>query len=362
MQTTASSLAHLSTIGRTAGEGAAACEAIFLTLNQWQAFVDSYPAGTAFHHRRWIELIVQQYGGECIIPAVRRGGRIATAVPFIETRSLTGKRKLISLPYSDCVPVLSEHDDPAHDLRLCIEPLLRRSYHSVVIRSDRELAGAASASDCVRHTIDMGRALAEVRGRYDKSLRRNLRKAESLGLRFTRRTDPAAMEVFYQLHAMTRRKLGVPVQPKRFFVRLHEMIVAGGLGFVALVEHERRPIAAGVFLLFKQTMIYKYGASDPAALEHRPNEFLMDHAIGLAAEEGCTQFDFGITANRNEGLRRFKRKWGAVETVAYHVYLAGEPRPRAEDSRLLKAASFVIRRSPPVVCRLLGEAFYRFSQ
>jgi lipid II:glycine glycyltransferase (peptidoglycan interpeptide bridge formation enzyme) len=239
---------------------------------------------------------------------------------------------------------------------------MNRGYNAIVVRSDRPLAGAAIANDGVRHTIDLYRPLPEIRAQFDKNLVRNLRKAESHKLRFQRRDDPAAMEAFYRLHGMTRRKLGVPVQPKRFFTRLQEMVVAPGLGFVALVEKDGRPIAAGIFLAFNRTMIYKYGASDPAALEHRPNEFLMDHAIRLAVHQGCVGFDFGVTANSNEGLRRFKRKWGAAESEANYSYLVGQPRPRAEDSRWVKAASLVIRRSPLVVCRALGEAFYRFSQ
>jgi CelD/BcsL family acetyltransferase involved in cellulose biosynthesis len=140
------------------------------------------------------------------------------------------------------------------------------------------------------------------------------------------------------------------------------VIIAAGLGYVSIAEWNGQAIAAAVFLVFNQTVIYKYGASDPLALELRPNELILDEAIRQGAQEGRRFFDFGVTAKSNQGLRRFKSKWGAVESDAHYVYFAGQPRPRPEDSRLVRLASSVIRRSPPVVCRLLGEALYRFSQ
>lgn len=340
-------------------------EATFLTLDQWQAFVESHPQSIVFHHRRWIELILQQYGGKCIIPAVRRDGRIATAVPLIETRSPSGKRRLTSLPFSDCVPVLSDAADPTVDVRECMDLVRDRQYGSVVIRSDRPLGDAPAGDGGVRHVLGL-RAYAEISDAYDaklrSNLRRNRRRAEENQVVLHDRTDADAMEAFYRLHVMTRRRLGVPVQSKRFFERLQTMILAGGLGHIAVVEKDARAIGAAVFLVFNQTVIYKYSAADPAAVEHRPTELILEDAIRTAAEAGRHFFDFGGTAKSNEGLRWFKCKWGAVESNAYQVYFQGEPRPRPEDSRLVRLTSRVIQRSPPVVCRLLGEAFYRFSQ
>jgi hypothetical protein len=315
-----------------------------------------------FHHRRWIELILEQYGGDCLIPAVRRDGTITTAIPFLEVRGISARRRLISLRFSDCVPVLTWADDPADDVRACAASLLERGYRSIVVRSERPLGDAPYSTECVRHVLNLDRPLAELQAGFESRLRRNLRKAAASGLSFEFRTDAAAMEEFYRLHVMTRRKLGLPVQPKRFLMRLQAVMMEEGLGFTGVVKREHRPIAAGVFLLFGKTMIYKYGASDPHALEHRPNEFLMENAIRHGVEMNCTAFDFGVTARTNEGLRRFKSKWGAVEEDAYDVYLAGAPRRRSANSRLVKLASTAIRRSPPLVCRLLGEAFYRFSQ
>jgi lipid II:glycine glycyltransferase (peptidoglycan interpeptide bridge formation enzyme) len=204
--------------------------------------------------------------------------------------------------------------------------------------------------------------MADLEKGFSRTLLRNVRKAESSYLSFHRRTDQHAVKCFYKLHVITRRKLGVPVQPKGFFMQLYMKMIATGLGYVGIVEREDRPIAAAVFLTFNKTTIYKYGASDPKHLHTRPNEFLFYHAIRGAGETGDTHFDFGVTAMDNGGLRSFKKKWGPTEEHVHHAYVVGHPPPADTKSHALTIASAVIRHTPKVVCRGLGEVFYRFSQ
>jgi lipid II:glycine glycyltransferase (peptidoglycan interpeptide bridge formation enzyme) len=192
-------------------------------------------------------------------------------------------------------------------------------------------------------------------------VQRNVQKARRAGLEFAQRTDADAMEAFYRLHVLTRRKLGVPVQPKRFFRLLWQRLIARGLGYVALVLKQAEPIAAGVFLTFNNTVTYKYAASQPAALADRPNDWLVYNALRIAAEDGYRVFDFGISALKQEGLRRFKRGWGAVEIDVHTAQLVGRATTPVEESILFRVTSRVIRHSPAVVCRSLGEVFYRFA-
>jgi hypothetical protein len=64
----------------------------------------------------------------------------------------------------------------------------------------------------------------------------------------------------------------------------------------------------------------------------------------------------GRTDDDNTGLRAFKSSWGATERPLVYTHL-GRPHAAARGhARLLKP---LIMRSPLVVCRALGEAFYR---
>ncbi|MEX0612324.1 MAG: GNAT family N-acetyltransferase [Pirellulales bacterium] len=197
--------------------------------------------------------------------------------------------------------------------------------------------------------------------KFKPSIHRNLRRAQSAGLRFARRSDADAVDEFYRLHVRTRRKSGVPVQPKRFFELLWKRVLHEGLGYVGLVFQGSEPIAAGVFLEFNNTVTYKYAASHPNALADRPNDWLAYNALRLAVENGYEALDFGISSRNQEGLRRFKRNWGADEIDVYTLQFVGRDKTPVEESALFKMSSILIRNSPAIVCRSLGEILYRFA-
>lgn len=333
----------------------------WLTLDAWQAFAATHPASNGFHHEKWLRLLMNQYGFGLRIPAIRRNGDVLAAVPFLETISARGKRKLISLPFTDCVSILSV--DASAEQTLC-RALISESwadYAAVLMKTDRSLPAAVTTSQWVRHELSTSAPLPEIHTDFASGLKRNLRKAEKSGLRFEQRCDESALWTFYRLHLTTRKRLGVPVQPKSFFRQLLNGLLRNELGYIGLVTLDEKPLAAGVFLTYNKTTIYKYGASDPRTLELRPNEWMMYNAIRLAAQAGHTTFDFGISERTQDGLRRFKRKWGSVEMDVYNHCLAGHAPTSTMVARAMPIVSLAIRHSPPIVCQTLGEIFYKYS-
>ena len=171
------------------------------------------------------------------------------------------------------------------------------------------------------------------------------------------RRDRAALTAFYRLHVATRRRLGVPTQPRRFVLGL-ERLFSAGLGFVLLVRSSDRIAAAAVFLTTRGTLTYKYGASDARALSARPNNLLFMEAIRWGCEHGCRSLDFGRTHWGQEGLRAFKLSWGAQERELRYRHVGRAPR---RDAHVGGALAALIRRSPPLAGRLIGEVLYRHA-
>ena len=103
---------------------------------------------------------------------------------------------------------------------------------------------------------------------FRSSVRRNVRTARGSGLSsVVRPTETDMVDTFYRLQVMTRHRLGLPPQPRGFFRGLWREVLSAGLGHLTIVESDGRPVAAGAFLRWNGVTIYKYGASDPAALE-----------------------------------------------------------------------------------------------
>jgi CelD/BcsL family acetyltransferase involved in cellulose biosynthesis len=330
----------------------------------WLTLVEGSSSAGIFHHPAWLELLRDQYGYRVEACCVGAWPAIEAGIPFARVESRLTGRRLVAIPFADaCAPALAAGAGP-EALESLGPPLAEEARHrglELTVRGPLPgVPGAHVQNGFLRHLLPLAADPAEVERGYSKSqAKRGVKKARREGLRFERRTDREALDSFYALHMRTRRKLGVPTQPKRF-IRRFERLFEAGLGFVGLSLDDERPIAAAVFLTFNGTVTYKYGASDPKRLAKRPNHLLFAETIRWACEEGYECLDFGRTEADNEGLRAFKRSWGAEESDLPYTHIA-EHAPEPGAGLRERAMGATIRRSPALVSRLIGEALYRHA-
>ncbi len=327
----------------------------------WLAFVEGSPQAEVFHHPRWLELLRAQYGYRIQACCLANGNGIEAGIPIARIESRLTGRRLVSLPFSDvCSPALAPGADSAalDALGRALAEEAQRADLGLTVHAP--LSGAPEATvqpRFVRHLLALNSDPTEIEASYAKQIKRGIKKAEREGLRVERRGDRSALDAFYALHLETRRRLGVPTQPKGFIRRFEDLFDAD-LGFVALVLDDSEPIAAAVFLTHNGTATYKYGASDAAKLGKRPNNLLFSETIRWACEAGFGTLDFGRTDLDNEGLRSFKRSWGAREESLSYTYL-DEREPSLQPGLRDRVMSATIKRSPAAVGRLAGAALYK---
>jgi GNAT superfamily N-acetyltransferase len=200
------------------------------------------------------------------------------------------------------------------------------------------------------------------RGFRRSSVRRAINRAVREGVTVRAAADAADLAgTYYDLHVLTRRRQGVPAQPRRYFELLWERLVAPGLGFVLLAWAGTTPVAGAVYLTWKDTVIYKYGASDPQHWALRPNHLVMWEAIRRACAGGYRTLDLGRSDLGNQGLREYKDHWGAAERALVYTTVGGGAAHAPGQGRLHGALGAVLRRSPPLACRLVGELLYRYA-
>jgi len=334
-----------------------------LTDPRWADFVASQPAATAFHHPEWARLLANCYGFRAFAVATSdAAGQIRAGLPVMEVRHFRGEPKWVSLPFTDYLPPLLAA--PEEEALLC-SALEQESKAAGIRRVDvrSPLAGTATCGNAFRHGIPLDEDPDRVFAGFPSKTRTHIRQAERRGVTVRRATRAEDLtDVFYRLHLRNRRRLGVPVQPRRFFRLVWESLISTGLGLVLIAEAAGQPVAAGVVLAWNGTMIGKFIASDEAAWSMRPNNLIIWHAVQAACERDCRWFDFGRTDAGNEGLRAYKRSWGAVEEPLVYGTLGGptdcESTSHGRAGRLLASA---IRRGPLVLCRAAGEALYRYA-
>jgi hypothetical protein len=303
---------------------------------RWAAFVASRPEAGPFHHPAWASLLADCYGFRGFALAFEDGaGAIRGGLPVLEVR----RGRLVSLPFTDACAPLGD-----------VSGALPR----VEVRA--ALPGSPSSVRGVVHRLELAHDAEAVRRGFRPQMRRNVARAERERV-VVRTGDSRAdlVDVFYELHLRTRRRQGVPIQPRRFFRLLWEQLIEPGLGSVLVAYAGSQPVAAAVFLSWNGTAVYKFGASDPAHRALRPNNLLFWEAIRAACERGDHVLDFGRTELGNRGLREFKSGWGAREEPLLYTHAGGG------DGRAARALGAGIRRSPLWVCRAVGEVAYRYA-
>src|SRR5829696_1967059 len=328
---------------------------------RWLDFVRADPEALPFHHPSWTSLLADSYGFRPFVLAVIDGSsRITVGMPVVEVGGLVRRKRWVSLPFTDACPPLTGDSAVEVDSLAADIDCARREAGVASVEVRARIAGAlVGAQPALQHVLPLAADADEVAASFRPSVRRNIRAAQK---------GPAVVRVasseldltdrFYGLHVDVRRRLGLPVQPRRFFRLLWSRMIQPGLGRVLLVDVGAETVAGAVFLTWNRSVVYKYGASEPRYWPLRPNNLLFWEAIQWACKSGYDRLDFGRTDLTSTSLRRFKLGWATQELPLEYTFLgaAGPDARRVEPPRIMRSA---IRRSPRWVVRALGEILYR---
>ncbi len=332
----------------------------------WVSFVEGHPDATPFHHPAWAGALAGAYGLRASgLAALDAAGEIEVAIPVVRLGGRASRRRAKALPFTDWCPPLARAGIPAEGVADRLERARSELGLGPLVVRDR-LAGEAGARRIVglRHVLALEEDSDAVFRGFDRSrVRRKLRRAERAGLEIRRGSSPGdLLGTFYPLHVTTRRRLGVPVQPRRFFTTLAREVLGRGLGFVTSAWSGETPIAAAVILAWNRRAIYKFAASSRELGDVGAAQAVVWDAVRWSCENGCADFDFGRTDLGQEGLRDFKRAWGSAEhELTYTTLSEGPPRGVHGSGRAERILGHVIRRSPELVTRAAGRVGYRYT-
>lgn len=346
----------------------AASECVLLppTDQRWMKFINVHPRSSIFHHPAWIKSLSETYGYASSVPALLNpSGEIVAGLPLMDVSSWLTGRRWISLPFSDhCEPLIAD-DVFAHELFNYIVHLQgKRSIQSIEIRAPITARHHVQFSDHqVLHQLTLHPDPGKIFNQFHRtSVRQRISQARREGLEIRKAKDQRDLSTFYRLQLKTRRRLGIPVQPKRFFQTLWKRIIKPGLGYILLVYKQDLPIAGGLFLTFRSTVTYKYAASDHHYWRYKPNHFLLWDSIREACLSGYSTFDLGKSDLDDTGLRYFKNGWGTQESKLVYSFLTsskGSNTKSVLNEQIFQIAKTVIRVLPPLFCRMMGELLYK---
>jgi CelD/BcsL family acetyltransferase involved in cellulose biosynthesis len=336
--------------------------AVELDDREWHSFLRHSRDATPFHHPAWSTLLAETYGFRPFALVHRdNDDHIIEGLPVLEVGLPFSRRRWVALPFTDYCPPLALGRELRADFARDLDAA--RSAAAVArleVRAPLVADGVQLQERAFRHVVPLAADDQEALRRVHPQMRRNVSKAlrEGVAVRAAE-SESDLVDVFYRLHVMTRKRHGVPVQPRRYFRLLWRLFLEPGHGRLFLAYRGNEAIGGVIILAWKRTAIYKYGAWDERARRLRPNNLLFWRAIQWSIEEGATTLDLGRTDADQPGLRSFKSRWGAREdTLTYSTFGTASATSIRSSPELV---SYAIRHSPRVVCRALGEAFYKFA-
>lgn len=322
----------------------------------WLDLVHASPGATLYHREAWIKLLAQAYSLPLCIATLHRGSSVLAGCVFARAPL---SNRFVSLPFSDSCPPLASEPEAAQQLlsELSKEAPARSSYEI------RGIAGPAKWQDVGCFTqwrLSIDQPLARIGESLAQNFKRNLRRASNQRIRVEHGGDIKLLERFYEIQLESRRRLGLPSQPWRFFRLAHETFAADGNLDVWIAAENGRDSASAVFLRDGDVIHYKWGARRSIS-NSSANHLLFWNAIEEFAPNSRI-LDLGRTDVRNHGLMRFKKELGATVNPLPSSFYPRAPRQVSAEALTggFAVGARVWRRLPIFATQLVSRAIYRF--
>ncbi len=301
----------------------------------YEQFIDGRPEALFYHSLRYRELLQTMLGAQADYLGAWRENRLVGILPLMYTDGPFG-RVINSLPFfGSHGGVIAEDDEAAEALWAAFRDRAGGSEVSAAsvignpFDGQPDLLGSAGASLSDRRisqstSLEGGGAFAEkLLAEIDGSARRNLRKAQTAGVRIKIRND--AVGFLADAHRAHMQEVGGIPKPAAFFAAFPDILRGGEDYRLYVAELDGTPVAALLMFYFNRFAEYVMPVTALGLRGLQPSAALLFHAMCEAAAEGRRVWNWGGTWLNQTGLYRFKRKWGAQERVYEYAVVLNDP-------------------------------------
>ncbi len=327
----------------------------------WDQYLGGHKGATLYHHIGWKHVIEDTYGHRpYYLMAEGDDGRICGVLPMFLVRSVSFKKRLISVPFAPYGGVCGDDAGVQDALVREAIKLGQKSGVSYCEFRDRDMrnmyGGCRPTAYYVTDIVDLSPGMDTVWNAINKNVKRKINKGKKSGLSFNINEGRDAVLGFYDLYAVTMSRLGTPVHKASFFenIRKHFPHTV----FIANVEFEGKVISSLYLLKYGNTMIYGWGASLPEYLKLSPNAYNYWCSMNFACRQGLTRFDFGRSLI-DSGNYHFKEGWGAAEIPIIHHYYPPANAAAPPQSEYQKFAA-LWSRLPIMMARAIGPELRKY--
>ncbi|MCK4882993.1 MAG: GNAT family N-acetyltransferase, partial [Candidatus Omnitrophica bacterium] len=304
----------------------------------------------------WAEVLKETFHfKEISLMGLSDQGEVKAVLPLWQVK----KGEVINSPWRDRADLLAENQKSKE----CILGYLREINSNVLLKDWNHEAPSDDffVDDYwITSVLDLAPGKDVIWRNLDKSVHRNVAKAESYKIDVRQGSTLENMASFYRLFKKTRKRLGVPIFPWSFFKNILNHL--NGSMRIYLGYFGGKPIGSIIVFDSQQTAIYAYGAHDHKYQFTRVNDKLFWQAIEDSITLGKSSFDFGADSPLQESLMRFKKKWGTFQKSLHTVYRNNKKIDFTEEdfsSMKYSVHRKFLRCMPIWVLTLLGSIYMR---
>ena len=339
---------------------------------RWDDFVKSHPKGLIGHLSEWKKVLEGSFAhikGYYLVLWDTSGQGIRAGLPlYLVSSRLTGIR-LVSVPFATLSdPLVTNKEEMQELLGAAIELSVNLHAKHIDIRT---LASGSLVEDTryrrvdlfTSHYLTLTEPAEHLMKRFHRTcIRRKIKRSTQSGLELNIAGSYQDLQSFFRLYTSTRKRLGLPPQPFRFFRHLWQVFTPSSRLVLLQALFQGKLVGGLVVFQFKNRMSAEFIAVAEDCRYLNPSHFLYWNAIKLACDRGFEIFDFGRTSVHNAGLLAFKRRWGTMVTELPQFWFPGNgTSPIYGTTRQFKERFMrgLVRKVPESFLPFLGEICYR---
>ena len=330
---------------------------------RWQDLLQRHSRASVFHSRAWLEALRSTYGYEPVAYTTDPPrAQLRNAWVFCRIQSWLTGRRLVSLPFSDhCDPLVENPEELQQLSAALLKNTQRRHWRYIECRPlTREAApeGFVESDRFVLHKLNLEPELCQLfDGFHKSSTQRKIKRAEREGVRVKEGCSEELLDQFYDLLLLTRRRHRVPPQPRKWFSSLRAGF--GNQLNIQIALSSNVPIAGIVTIRFKESLVYKYGASNQKYFNLGGMQILFWRAITAAKLQGLNEIDLGRSDFQDQGLKTFKDRLGAASTDLVYFRHSDRPDEISTSAGGLQSRQKLAARLPQGLLSTMGRLLYR---
>lgn len=295
--------------------------------DDYEKFVSNHDT-LLFSSPQYLELISRFLNEIPKVMFLTSEGKTRGVIPFFEKKGAFGM-VLNSLPfYGSNGGCIAQDDNAQRQLLNALENYIKSNKvaaATIINNPLKDSNGYNLSCDFVDNRIgqftffdelDLENIDESLIGRFHHKTRNMVRKAIKSNVIVA--IDNNKLDFLIRLHHQNMKAIGGIEKPESFFRLIETELTASKDYNLFVASRDGNPIAALLVLYHNKTVEYYTPAIDAHCKSYQPMSLLIYESMKQAIVSGFHCWNWGGTWESQEGVYRFKKRWGSVDKPYYY--------------------------------------------